>query len=666
MCAIAGLICLKRQCREEDHLRIVRKMCDIQSHRGPDDSGVMSHGDVCLGSNRLSIIDLSQAGHMPMSDTEGDLWIVYNGETYNFHTMREELIRCGHQFRSKTDTEVVLRAFKEWGTESFARFAGMFAFAVYDRPTNTVTLVRDRFGKKPLYYTCDDKHILFASELKVLLQVGDHFKLNRQRLLEWSLYRNVDFGSASTLVENIFFLPAGHFLQIRDGRIAEPQRYYSVEAEVDPTTYARLDRMPQREVVDEIESLFLTGVEERLVSDVPVGVLCSGGVDSSLIAALCARSRQDIAAFHVSVAGYPEMDESRYAKQVTSELGIDLFTCELGRENFCANLPRAVYYSDVPLTHPNSVAYLLVSELAREHGTIVLMSGEVADELFGGYMHRYRRYRQLLRARQFLNYLPVKLRQMINLAGHASNGVQATELPGYGGGLAQMIGMLDGFTRDELRSRCTDAYRFVTNDGERAVLGAMLADLTNFLSPLLRRLDRMSMAVSVECRVPFLDHRLINKAVNLPLRYRLRGSIDKWIVKEIAGRHLPRDLVYRKKVGFPLPLHDFLEPLARDEFFRNGFCLEVLDLNPKGLSQTISKWAHDVEGFFTLLTLEIWGRLFFLRESVDDVTERVKRISGQSNFGTVIDNRINVDVVQCHDYPVTSSSELATRESVSK
>jgi hypothetical protein len=245
-------------------------------------------------------------------------------------------------------------------------------------------------------------------------------------------------------------------------------------------------------------------------------------------------------------------------------------------------------------------------------------------------MHRYRRYRQLLQARRLLGYLPAKLRQIINLAGHASNGVQATELPGYGSGLAQMIGMLDGFTRDELRTRCAEAYRFVENDGERGVLGAMLADLTNFLSPLLRRLDRMSMAASVECRVPFLDHRLVKKAVNLPLSYRLNGSTDKWILKEIAARHLPREIVYRKKLGFPLPLQDFLAPVAREEFFRGGFCLEFLDMQPKGLSEVILNWRHDVEGFFTLLTLEIWGRLFFQHQSLDAVTEQIRRLSGQT------------------------------------
>jgi asparagine synthase (glutamine-hydrolysing) len=511
----------------------------------------------------------------------------------------------------------------------------MFAFAVYDRRTETVTLVRDRFGKKPLYYTSDDKHILFASEMKVLLRVCENLKPDRQRLMEWVLYRNVDFGSPRTLVDNVFSLPAGHSINIRHGRIGAPKRYYSVESEVNAPAYARLDQLPSQDLIGEIEDSFLTGVKERMVADVPVGVLCSGGVDSSLVTALCARYRNDVAAFHVSVAGYPAMDEMRYAKQVTAMLGIDLFTCELTADNFCANLPRAVYHSDVPLTHPNSVAYLLVSELARRHGTIVLMSGEAADELFGGYMHRYRRYRQFLRARRLLSHLPPKIRQIISLLGHACSGVVATELPAYGDGLAHAIAMLDGFAREELRLRCAEAYSFVSDAGERAVLGAMLADLTNFLSPLLRRLDRMTMAASVECRVPFLDHRLVKKIVNLPVLWRLRGSADKWLLKEIASRYLPREIVYRKKVGFPLPLQDYLAPLAREEFFRDGFCAEFLQLHPAGLSKDIENWRNDVEGFFTLLTLETWGKLFFMGQTLESVTEQFMRLVGAAPGSTL-------------------------------
>ena len=190
------------------------------------------------------------------------------------------------------------------------------------------------------------------------------------------------------------------------------------------------------------------------------------------------------------------------------------------------------------------------------------------------------------------------------------------------------LALLDRFGREDLRP-LAEAY-ISSRYRERAVLGAMLADLTNFLAPLLRRLDRMSMAASVECRVPFLDHRLVNKAVNLPLSYRLHGSTDKWILKEIASHYLPKDIVYRKKVGFPLPLEDYLAPLAREELFRGGFCLEFLQFQRQGLADAITTWKHDVEGFFTLLTLEIWGRLFFLRQPLEEVTELVMRRSGQT------------------------------------
>src|SRR5215475_464058 len=385
-------------------------MCDLQLHRGPDDRGMVSLDHVCLGSNRLSIIDLTEAGHMPMSNENGEWWITYNGEVYNFMALRQELLHCGHTLRSKTDTEVVLHAFEQWGEKCLDRLVGMFAFAIYDRHTDTLILARDRFGKKPLYYTLHHGHVLFASEMKALMSVCTDLRPNQQRLLEWSLYRNVDFGSPETLVEGLFSLLQGHFLKIHQGRMASPYCYYSPEAQVDPARYQHLGQQSSQELTSEIESLLDSSLQARLVSDVPLGTLCSGGLDSSLITALCVRHRSDVTAFHVAVAGYEEIDESRYAHQVTEALGIKLLTYAMEGEAFRRNLPRAIYHSDVPLTHPNSVAFLLVSAFARKHGVVILLSGEGADELFGGYMQRYRRYRQLLLARRLLAYLPGKIR----------------------------------------------------------------------------------------------------------------------------------------------------------------------------------------------------------------------------------------------------------------
>lgn len=210
MCAIAGLVCSTAGCREHDHVAAVTRMCEIQAHRGPDDRGICALGPVCLGATRLSIIDLSPAGHMPMSDPSGRYWIAYNGETYNFRQLREALAKEGATFRSRTDTEVVLRAYEHWGDACFDRFIGMFALAILDRHSGTLTLARDRFGKKPLYYTTRGGHFVFASGVKALLEVCDERRPNYQRLIEWSLYRNTDFGSPDTLIEGLSSLPPGH------------------------------------------------------------------------------------------------------------------------------------------------------------------------------------------------------------------------------------------------------------------------------------------------------------------------------------------------------------------------------------------------------------------------------------------------------------------------
>jgi asparagine synthase (glutamine-hydrolysing) len=330
----------------------------------------------------------------------------------------------------------------------------------------------------------------------------------------------------------------------------------------------------------------------------------------------------------VAVGGQGAVDESVYAQKVAKSLGIRLHSCRADGEVFRETLVRAIYHSDHPLTHPNSVMFLKVSELARSHGVIVLLSGEAADELFGGYTQRYRRYGQLRRLESWLALLPQKARHAITLAGFACARVPITEFSEYDGLLAHTTSFLDRFTRMELRARCTRAYSFVEDQTDREVLGAMLADVTNFLTPLLRRLDRMTMAASVECRAPFLDDRLVSLVTNVPLSMRLRGRADKWILKTIAAEYLPSEIVYRKKVGFPLPLADYLAPFASTSLFEDGFCTQVLGMEPDGLKQVVGDWRRNVHGFFNMLALEIWGRLFFFRQSIDEVDEQLRHVPG--------------------------------------
>ncbi len=626
MCGIAGLICLTPGC-DDDHEGIVTRMCDVQVHRGPDDRGTEGIGRATLGSNRLSIIDLSAAGHMPMHDPATDRWIAYNGEIYNFLSLRDELIAKGYQFRSRTDTEVALKAFEEWGDGAFERFTGMFALAIYDARSDRLILARDRFGKKPLYYTQQQaNHLTFASELKALVAVTGKPSVNWQRMMEWSLYRNVDFGPRETLFAGLHCLPAGHVMEVVRGEVLAPRPYYELRTRVDGEEYQRFGAMAADAVAAELETLVLAGVEDRLVSDVPVGTLCSGGIDSSLITAVAAAKRKDLLAFNVAVTGTGAVDESPYARQVTDSLGIELKTLQADGASFRANLVRAVYHSDYPLTHPNSVFFLLISEFARSHGVKVLLSGEAADELFGGYAHRYRRIGHYRRLQQVISRLPARLRRLVAAAGYAAENVPMTEFTGYDGLMAHTTSFIDRFARQELRAQSEDAFAFVSDELDRRVLGGMLSDLTNFIAPLLRRLDRMSMAASVECRVPFLDHRLVDRVVNLPLDFRLRGGTDKWILKQIAARHLPRSIVHRKKLGFPLPLEDYLAPLASRTLFQDGFCVNQLGISRVGLHQLVDNWRAHADAFFSMLALEIWGRLFFMGESVDELSGRVSRL----------------------------------------
>jgi asparagine synthase (glutamine-hydrolysing) len=623
MCGLAGIVRTSGPAGPDQEKR-VQRMCTVQQHRGPDDSGVVLAGNACLGSVRHSIIDLSAAGHMPMSDSSGRWWIAYNGEVYNFEALREELAEMGHEFHSLTDTEVVLHAFMEWGEDCLQRFVGMFAFAIHDGESGRTTLVRDRYGIKPMYFATVGDEIRFSSEMKGLLDGDFSPKVDRSSLIEWSLYRNVDCLSESTLVEGVQTLLPGHAAVIEDGQISTHE-YYSPTAHVKEEEYLRYASTSDDEVVDKFDSLLRDCVQLRLISDVPVGTLISGGLDSSLITAIAAGYSDDLTGFHVSVQGQGAFSETVYAEQVAKQHDIDLITCEFSGPIFRRELPQIIYASDLPLTHPNSVAYALISRVARDNGVKVLLSGEGADELFGGYGFRYRRIQQMQKLEPIIRRLPEKIRMGLGLLGFVSVGLPVTGFH-FRELLPHTASIVDSYTRHDWRDRCSESYGFVESEKDRAVLGAMLADLGDFLTPLLRRLDRMSMSASVESRVPFLDHRLVHEVVNLPLSMRLRAGSDKWILKRIADKYLPSSIVRRKKAGFPLPMQDYLGPLASMSLFENGFCMQVLGYKQSGLRDAINNWSDNTVGFFSLVSLEIWGRLYFLDQTVDQINALIENL----------------------------------------
>ena len=632
MCGLAGLIRLDGSRAEQADEAVVRAMCELTSYRGPDDQGISAIGPLCLGSRRLAIIDVSPAGHMPMADPTGRWWIAYNGETYNFHETRDELEKRGVHFRSHSDTEVVLHAWMTWGPACLDRLAGMFALAIYDSKTGELVLVRDRYGVKPLYWTSQDGRVLFASEIKALLPHRRGNRIDLQSLSEWWLYRNTDAVTPETLVEGVVQLMPGHLARIHGGRV-RIESWYSPLDHVNENEYRRLSSAPAEEIVNEVERQLDESVRLRLVSDVPVGTLLSGGLDSSLITAMAARHSRHLTAFHVSVTGYADLNERRYAEALTAHHQIPFIPMDLTPEAFRANLAHVTWLEDLPLTHANSVAYYLISKVAREHGTIVLLSGEGADELFGGYVWNYRRRLRLRRLQPWLQRLPPAVHEAAALLVYAHAGLPVTarrfrEL------LPPTIGLLDRYARADAAERCEAAYGFIPDAAQRDVMGAMLADLGDFLSPLLRRLDRTTMGASVECREPFLDHRLVHTAINLPLEWKVGKRADKWVLKQIAMRHMPKGLVWRKKMGFPLPLADYIAPLATRDFFVGGFCEDVLGLGSRGIERLLGDWRRWTFGAFGLLTLEMWGRMFLMGESVDQVADRIATLERASRGST--------------------------------
>jgi asparagine synthase (glutamine-hydrolysing) len=504
----------------------------------------------------------------------------------------------------------------------------MFAFAIFDRENNRTTLVRDRYGIKPLYFAAIDDEVRFSSEMKALIETDFEPQVDRQSLIEWSLYRNVDCLSETTLVEGIQTLLPGHVATIQDGQVATHE-YYAPSSHIDRDKFQNYAATSESSIVEKFDSILRDCVRLRLISDVPVGTLISGGLDSSLVTAIAAGHSDDLTGFHVSVRGQGAFSETPYAERVAEQYGIDLITCEFSGESFRRELPKIIYASDLPLTHPNSVAYALISRLAREHGVYVLLSGEGADELFGGYGFRYRRIQQMQKLEPLIKRLPGSIRMALGLLGFVSVGLPVTGFH-FRELLPHTASIIDSYARHDWRDRCSCAYEFVESAKDRVVLGAMLADLGDFLTPLLRRLDRMSMSASVECRVPFLDHRMVHEVINLPLSMRLRARSDKWILKRIAANYLPSSIVERKKAGFPLPMQDSLGPLANMSLFDKGFCAEVLGYKYSGLNEAVRTWMDNVVGFFSLVSLEIWGRLYFLNQTVEQIDVLIEDLESRA------------------------------------
>ena len=597
MCGFAGLLSTAGFTRDELTDHAMRMIAPIE-HRGPDDHGtwIDPRAGIALGFRRLAILDLSPHGHQPMRSASGRYLVTFNGEIYNYCDLRRQLASFGHCFRGQSDTEVMLAAFEQWGIErAVPRFAGMFAIAVWDTRERALTLVRDRLGKKPLYVYAEPGLITFGSELKAL-RAGPSFDRSIDPAALSSYLRYLCVPSPRTIFKHAIKLPAAHLCTIRDARapLPRPRSYWSLE-QVARDGLARPFDGDHREAVDTLETLLTDAVRRRLHSDVPLGALLSGGVDSSTVVAVMQEaSARPIKTFTI---GFEEasFDEARHAAQVAAHVGTDHAELRLTGDDARALIPRLVDIFDEPFADPSQLPTLLVSQFARRDVTVALC-GDGGDELFGGY-NRYVYGSQIL-AR--LNRIPRIVRQPVG-AGIGSVSAPAWDrfhhltaavlpLPAehFGERIHKIGHLLNAGSMAAMYRSLLSAWQHPetlladdlvpdapADDVTRRIMDGrspadvldrmMLSDQLMYLpDDLLAKVDRASMAVSLEVRAPLLDHEIVEFSWRLPQAMKVRGAVGKCILRDVLYRHVPQSLIDRPKMGFSVPIGEWLRGPLRE------------------------------------------------------------------------------------------------------
>jgi asparagine synthase (glutamine-hydrolysing) len=613
MCGIAGFV-LREGIADS---AAVRLMCDQIRHRGPDDEGFYSNGTCALGMRRLSVIDLEH-GHQPISNEDGTIWVVFNGEIYNFQELRDRLLQSGHVFRTRSDTEVLVHLYEEEGVDGIARLRGMFAYALWDERRRQLLLVRDRFGKKPLYYAHLPTGLWFASELKCLQAAGIPLDLDRDAL---RLYFQLTYiPDPATAYRQARKVPAGSWMKFTQEGQFRQSRYWTLPLPVE---------LPDPHLTEEtaaaaVRDLFDESVRLRMIADVPLGAFLSGGIDSSsVVASMAAQSSSPVKTFSI---GFEESEESELpaARLVAQKFGTD-HTEIVVRPDAVNLVSRLVHFLDEPFGDSSTIPTFLVSEAAARHVKVVL-SGDGGDELFWG-------YDSLLlvdRARRF-DRLPPALRKLIRLT--------ADHLPYsfYGKNYLRMVGRRTAVERyfDLNYSPFYLRSALLTSDWNLPADNAYLqesfgdslgpddADIvsrvayfeatTQLTSNMLVKVDRMSMANSLEIRCPLLDHKLAELATTIPREWKLRGGRGKQILLKAVGHRLPPELLTLPKKGFDVPLaawfrgslRSFLwDHLTSRSFFERGIVSEAF---LKHLLKEHDSGRRDNQHWlWMLLVLELW------------------------------------------------------------
>lgn len=619
MCGIAGIITKKNISNPG---RILQRMNDVQAHRGPDDQGIFEAEAaggayyVGLAHRRLSIIDLS-TGHQPMFNETGTVAVVFNGEIYNFHELQKELAGKGHRFVTSSDTETVIHAYEEFGESCVERMRGMFAFAVWDSARERCFIARDRFGKKPLFYYQGDGVFIFSSEIKSLLQFpGDFRHVDEAAITNYLIYRYVP--GPQTLLSGISKLMPGTWAVWEKGTVRHHRYYFPADGRERGAAAVAGD--PVKSFLDILDE----SVRIRMISDVPFGAFLSGGIDSSAIVALMTRhSPFPIKTFSV---GFREeqYNEASYARVIADKYKTDHFELIISADHLMEELPKLITYRDAPVSETSDIPIYLLSKFARQSVKMVL-TGEGSDEILGGYpKHVYEKYVKpyqhipaFVRSgliEPLIRALPYRFYRAKTAIVNLGLGSYEERFPRWFGALSRRD--VRDLMAGEVAFSGGESYQFQYEPRESHLRKILYFDQTSWLPDnLLERGDRMTMAASLEARMPFMDHRLAEFMSSLPDSYRVRGHGTKWILRQAMKEILPAQIIERPKVGFRVPINEWFQTTMKDYLYdhltgpssmtKRYYKPAVLE---RVLQEHVTGRQNNEKLLWCLLNLELWHR----------------------------------------------------------
>ena len=660
MCGICGILNYSNSARSVEESLLLR-MSDSIKHRGPDDAGIFVNPSrkAGFGFRRLAIVDLSPAGHQPMQTPDGNITIMLNGEIYNHLALRKVLESKGYRYRSRSDTETILYAYQEYGIEVVHKLLGMFAIALWDEQKQRLLVMRDRIGIKPLYYTFANGNFVFGSEIKSILLHPDV----RRELDEEALSHYLTFlipPAPMTMFKDIHKLEAGHWMTVDVGGNIRKEQYWdpvpsgkqpTIDLDGNPVGESNLtagaEHLTEEEHIRTLRNILKQSIKDRMMSDVPFGVFLSGGIDSSTNVALMAELMdRPVDTFSVGFRDLEKYNELGYARQIASQFRTNHHEVIIDQNDAFEFLPKLIYHQDEPLADPVCIPLYFVSKLARDHGTIVVQVGEGSDEQFAGYPWMLREWRfhntlwktftALPHVLQSAAYKSVKgtfeRRNSLLMLDYLRKAAEQNEL--FWGGAINFTEthkrfLLNGRWKDKQQSSHEFAHRWhqelLNRDPAADYLKRMIyVEFKNRLPELLlMRVDKMSMATSVESRVPFLDHRMVEYSMTMPARLKIKNGQLKYPLKKAVEGIIPNDIIYRQKQGFAAPVSEWLrsewsgfagDKLLNSSFVRNGYFNR--DFVAATLENHRSRRRNEGQNLWNLLNLTLWHEYWIEGKSV--------------------------------------------------